>query len=211
MITPAAPFTSCKSLPSVAFLDRDGTIIEDRNYISKPDDVVLLPQAAEAIAHLNEMNIPVVVITNQSGIGRGYFSIEQYNAVHNRMIDLLSESGARIDATYLCPHAPSDSCNCRKPGSGMFIEALEALNGGTDNYNFNPAFIGDKWRDISQSLRMGGSAFLIDHSSSHQNRGVRVDSDDLLFASKYATIVPSLFDAVEIITTSEIDSESADD
>ena len=83
-----------------AFLDRDGTIIEDVHYISNPDDVRLRPGAAEAIASLNDAGVTVVIITNQSGIARGLFTVEDYGRVHGRMAEMLAARGARIDATY---------------------------------------------------------------------------------------------------------------
>ena len=102
-----------------AFLDRDGTIIEDVRYIARPDDVRLQSGAAEAIRTLNERGIVVVVITNQSGIARGMFSESDYAAVRTRIDAVLALDGARIDASYHCPHYPeiSGPCECRKPGT----------------------------------------------------------------------------------------------
>src|SRR5690349_1158309 len=95
-----------------AFLDRDGTIIEDVNYISRPDQVRLRPNAAEAIALLNEHGVPVVVVTNQSGIARGMFTVADYEAVRDRVAQVLGAHGARIDASYFCPHYPAVSGPC---------------------------------------------------------------------------------------------------
>ena len=90
-----------------AFLDRDGTIIEDVSFIGRPDQVQLRPTAAEAIALLNEHDVAVVVITNQSGIARGMFSVADYEAVRDRVAEVLAEHGAHIDASYYCPHHPA--------------------------------------------------------------------------------------------------------
>ncbi len=104
----------------MVFLDRDGTIIRDTEYLSRPDDVELLPGAADAIRALNDAAVPVVVVTNQSGIARGYLSVAEYEAVAKRLDELLAARGARIDATYYCPHHPDfgGNCDCRKPSAG---------------------------------------------------------------------------------------------
>ena len=147
------------SLPTVVFLDRDGTIIEDTHFINDPDQVHLLPGAAEAIASLNAKKIPVVVITNQSGIARGLVTVEQYEAVRARMHELLAKKGARIDASYYCPHHPdvTGPCTCRKPSAKLFRDAVRDLR-----LDVNGAvFIGDRWRDVAPSLELGGRAILI--------------------------------------------------
>ena len=99
-----------------AFLDRDGTIIEDVNYISRPERVRLRPGAAEGIALLNQSGVAVVVVTNQSGIARGMFTVADYEAVHDRMAEVLAEHDAHIDASYYCPHHPSVSGRRPSPG-----------------------------------------------------------------------------------------------
>jgi histidinol-phosphate phosphatase family protein len=144
-------------LPSVVFLDRDGTIIEDVRYISKPGDVQLLPGAAEAIARINATLVPVVVITNQSGIGRGYYSEADYQRVADRTAALLAERGAKIDATYFCPHSPDDGCECRKPGSKLFEQAAKELGIELSS----ALFLGDRWRDIEAAGRFGAPGVLI--------------------------------------------------
>ena len=107
------------------FLDRDGTIIADAHYPSNPDDVVLLPGAAAAIARANAAHIPVIVVTNQSGIGRGQITVAQYESVRERLDELLRAEHATVDATYHCPHwiERDGPCDCRKPGIGMHKQA----------------------------------------------------------------------------------------
>ena len=133
-----------------AFLDRDGTIIEDVSYISRADQVRLLPTAAEAIALLNEHDVAVVVITNQSGIARGKFTTADYEAVRDRVDQVLAAAGAHIDASYYCPHHPcvSGACDCRKPGSKLFDQAIAEL----DLAPATSMFAGDRTRRDS---RMG--------------------------------------------------------
>jgi D,D-heptose 1,7-bisphosphate phosphatase len=92
------------------FLDRDGTINEDRGYIGDPSDVVLIDGAAEAIRRLNRLGVPVIVLTNQSGIGRGYYNRTDLVAVNKRLGELLEEKGAHVDGIYWCPHRPDENC-----------------------------------------------------------------------------------------------------
>ena len=141
------------------FLDRDGTIIDDVHYISSPDQVRLRPGAARAIARRNAAGTPVIVVTNQSGIGRGMFTEADYRRVHARMLELLAAEGARVDAEYHCPHHPGagDACDCRKPGTGMYREAAEAL--GIDLAR--STYVGDRWRDVAPGLALGGTGVLV--------------------------------------------------
>ena len=146
-----------------AFLDRDGTIIEDVNFISRPEQVRLRPGAAEAIALLNDHDIAVVVITNQSGIGRGMFTVADYEAVGERLAQVLAERHAHIDAAYFCPHHPqfSGPCDCRKPGRLLFDEAIAELNLDAAS----SMFAGDRTRDVLPARTFGGAGFLV-HASS---------------------------------------------
>lgn len=134
-------------------MDRDGTLIHDAHYISDPALVRLLPGAAEAVARLNSDNIPVVVVSNQSGIARGYFTVDDYEKVRDRFEQLLSASGARIDASYICPHASEDHCICRKPRRELFEKAIR-------DHDFDRSrliFIGDRWRDVEPFLFYEGA------------------------------------------------------
>lgn len=146
-------------LRRAVFLDRDGTIIEDRHYLSDPLDVVLLPGAAEAVRRLNDAGIPVFIVTNQSGIGRGYFAESDYEAVHRRMMEALAGAGAEVAATYHCPHAPDcdPPCDCRKPKPGLFKAAARdhQIDLGSSFY------IGDRLRDLQAGTDLGGTGFLI--------------------------------------------------
>jgi D-glycero-D-manno-heptose 1,7-bisphosphate phosphatase len=141
------------------FLDRDGTIIADAHYPSDPAQVRLLPGAGAAVARANAAGIPVVVVTNQSGIGRGLITQAQYEAVAQRVNALLALDAARADATYHCPHWPERDgpCECRKPGIGMHRDAASALNLSL------PAsvYIGDRWRDVQPAITTGGLGILV--------------------------------------------------
>jgi D-glycero-D-manno-heptose 1,7-bisphosphate phosphatase len=141
------------------FLDRDGTIIADAHYPSEPNQVRLIDGAASAIARANAAHIPVVVVTNQSGIGRGHITEAQYQAVNARMVELFAAAGAHIDATYYCPHWPErdGQCACRKPGIGMHRDAAHAMNLALPA----SAYIGDRWRDVQPAITTGGLGILV--------------------------------------------------
>jgi histidinol-phosphate phosphatase family protein len=141
------------------FLDRDGTIIEDTGYVGDADRVRLLPGAAAAIARLNRAGIPVVVVTNQSGIARGLLDEAGYQATRARLDRLLAEQGARIDRHYHCPHHPdfTGPCQCRKPGPLLYRRAAEEL--GLDLAA--SWWIGDRPRDVLASETFGGRAILL--------------------------------------------------
>lgn len=112
----------------VVFIDRDGTINRDVSYCSHPDEFELLPKVAEGIRLLNEHGFKVIVVTNQSGIARGYFSEEMLQKIHVKMKEELKKRGAFIDdAIYYCPHHPDDNCDCRKPKPGLLLQAATVL------------------------------------------------------------------------------------
>lgn len=108
-----------------AFLDRDGTIIEDRGYLGDPAGVTLLPGAVDALRALRDAGYLLIVITNQSGIARGIFSAGDLARVNARMRELLAAEGVTLDGLYFCPHGPDDACACRKPLPGMLHAAAE--------------------------------------------------------------------------------------
>lgn len=114
------------------FLDRDGTLNEEVDYLHRPEELVLIPGAAAAVARLNDLNIPVVVVTNQSGIGRGYYGFDDFQKVMDRMAELLAEAGARVDAVYVAAHHEKGQGELahpdhpdRKPNPGMLLRAAE--------------------------------------------------------------------------------------
>lgn len=174
------------TLPTAVFLDRDGTIIHDAHYISRPDQVQLIDGAADAIARINSSMVPVVVVTNQSGIGRGYFTLDDYDAVTNRLNELLSAEGAHIDATFFCPHTPEEGCECRKPGDLLFRRAqveIPAIDLSSSLY------IGDRMRDIEAGLLAGGKGVLVPQKDTPTTETLR--------AKEIARVAPSLGMAVD--------------
>jgi len=142
----------------VVFLDRDGTLNrDDEGYLADPDRVVLLPGAAEAVRSLNAAGIKAVVVTNQSGIGRGLISQEDLARIHERLIALLAAGGAMLDGIFVCPHRPEHGCACRKPGTELALRAARDL--GVDPAR--SAMIGDQAADVALAHRLGGRAVLV--------------------------------------------------
>lgn len=146
------------------FLDRDGTINEQMGYINHISRFILLPGAATAIRSLNEQNIPVVVVTNQSGLARGYFPPALLDAVHAQMERELAAQNAHIDGLYICPHHPEAKeeqfrkiCTCRKPQTGLLEQAAAELE-----LDLNQSFmVGDRWSDLKCGNRVGATSVLV--------------------------------------------------
>src|SRR6476661_3524254 len=142
------------SSPAV-FIDRDGTIMEDRDYCSDPSEVKLFPGASEALRRLKSNGFKLVIITNQSGIGRGLFTLDQYRAVESEVLRQLGEG--LIDATYFCPDAPDQHSNCRKPAPGMVVEAAR-----DHQIDLSSSFlIGDKEIDVECAHNAGVRAIRV--------------------------------------------------
>jgi D-glycero-D-manno-heptose 1,7-bisphosphate phosphatase len=140
-----------------AVLDRDGTINVEREYLSHPEQLELLPGAAPGLRHLRTLGLGLVVITNQSGIGRGYFNRAGLDLIHDRLRELLAAEGIRLDGIYVCPHHPSDGCTCRKPQP-------ELLERAAREHQFKPSesfVIGDKAIDIELGERVGATTLLV--------------------------------------------------
>lgn len=144
---------------AAVFLDRDGTLITEGYYLADPDGVRLVPGAAEALRTLREAGFALVVVTNQSGIAKGLYTLEAYHAVAARLTEVLEEQGVAVDATRFCPHDPAVSgpCDCRKPGTGMYVRAASELH-------VDPAaswYVGDKITDVLPAERLGGKGILV--------------------------------------------------
>ena len=173
-----------------AFLDRDGTIIDDTHYLADPALVRLRPGAAEAIAALNQAAIPVVVVTNQSGMARGVITESAYRSVEARLTELLAADGARVDATYVCPHHPEfdRACDCRKPGTLLFRRA--AAEHGLDLTR--SVYIGDRWRDVQPGIVLGGRPMLIVDESTRPSERARAEEAGVEMVSSLREAVTRL-------------------
>lgn len=153
-----------KSGKPAVFLDRDGTINEQMGYINHISRFQLLPGVEEAIARLNTADIPVVVVTNQSGLARGYFPEQLLDEVHHKMTQQLATAGAHVDGIYICPHHPEakeeryrQTCNCRKPKTGLLEQAAQELD-----IDLERSFVvGDRWSDIKCGAAVGATSILV--------------------------------------------------
>jgi D-glycero-D-manno-heptose 1,7-bisphosphate phosphatase len=170
-------------------LDRDGTIIVEREYLSDPRGVELLPGAVAGLRHLRSLGLRLVVVTNQSGVGRGYFDEAQLERINARMLDLLATEGVHLDGLYYCPHMPEDRCTCRKPQPGLLLRAAE-------DFEFDPPtsfVVGDKVADIELGRRVGATTLLV-----RTGYGVQVESDRSVSADH---VVDDLEAAARVIET----------
>jgi D-glycero-D-manno-heptose 1,7-bisphosphate phosphatase len=142
----------------IIVLDRDGVINEDSSeFVKSPEEWKALPGSLEAIAKLNKANIKVIVASNQSGLARGYFSLEMLSKIHEKMCSELAKVGGHLDGIFFCPHGPGESCECRKPKPGMMLEIAKL-------FNIIPSemlCIGDSLRDILAAKAAGCTAWLV--------------------------------------------------
>ena len=151
-------------MKAAVFLDRDGTMIEDVGYLDAIDRIEFFPWTVDAIRMLNRAGLPVVVVTNQSGIARGFFDEAFVAETHRRLDARLGAGGARVDAYYYCPHHPDGrvaayarGCDCRKPGRGMIDQAAADLG-------LDPArsfVVGDTWLDVQLGRAVGAKSILV--------------------------------------------------
>jgi D-glycero-D-manno-heptose 1,7-bisphosphate phosphatase len=156
--------SSEKPLNRAVFLDRDGTVNVEVGYLSNLNQLRLIPGAGEAIKRLNRKGLKVVLVTNQSGVARGFFSESFVLETHVLLRKMLSQEGANIDGIYYCPHHPkagnshyTKECDCRKPGTGMINRAAKDLS-----IDVNKSFVvGDKWSDVELGQRAGASSILV--------------------------------------------------
>lgn len=145
-----------KMAPAI-FLDRDGTINKHVHYPSEPDQFELLPHALDGMKKMQDMGYRLVVVTNQAGIGMGYFSKEDFYRVNLKMMRLVSEAGIHFDKIYFCPHSKSENCPCRKPEIGLILRAQEELNIDLRN----SYFVGDMTSDIEAGVNAKMKTILI--------------------------------------------------
>lgn len=134
------------------FLDRDGVIVENRkNYIRSWDDVHIFDQALAALARAAGSSYKIVIVTNQSAVGRGIISLEAAWEINRRLAGEIQAAGGRVDGIFMCPHAPQDECNCRKPKPGLLLQAAEALSIDLDR----SILIGDALSDLQAGQAAG--------------------------------------------------------
>jgi len=175
---------SLKAAPAV-FLDRDGTINDEMEYLHDPKKFKLLPNALEGLKKLQDMGYRLVIVTNQGGIGLGYYTEEDFYRVNREMFRQLAPTGIKIDKIYFCPHSASENCNCRKPNIGLIERAVADLNIDLAN----SFFIGDKTIDLETGRRAGIRKILVrtGHAGADAIYAVEPDyvADDLLDAANW--------------------------
>jgi D-glycero-D-manno-heptose 1,7-bisphosphate phosphatase len=181
----------------LVILDRDGTINADRDdYVKSADEFEPLPGALEAIAQLNHAGVHVVVATNQSGLGRGLFDMAALNAMHAKLNKMLAAVGGRVDAVFFCPHAPEETCTCRKPAPGLFEQIAERYGVSMKGV----PVVGDSLRDLQAGVALGCEPHLVLTGKGEALRGqalpanfpadTRVHEDLAAFVSHWLHLAP---------------------
>jgi len=139
------------------FLDRDGTLNQDSGYVRTPETFFVFPDSGAALAQLNQAGLLVMVVTNQSGIARGYLSHQDLKLIHDKLRMEIQRHGAWIDDIFVCPHHPDEGCLCRKPGTGLLEEASHRYD-----VDLNRSyFVGDKVLDVQVANRVGAKGVLV--------------------------------------------------
>ena len=139
------------------FVDRDGTLCFDRHYLSNPEGLEFIPTVVDGLRLLAQLELPIIIVTNQSGVGRGYFTERALAEIHTRLLSMLSENGVHITDIFHCPHVPGTGCNCRKPAPGMLLMAAEK-----HGINLSDSFvIGDRMMDIEMAHAAGARGVLV--------------------------------------------------
>jgi len=168
-------------------LARDGTVIEERHYLSDPEQVALIPRIAPALRALRQMGLRLLVVTNQSAVGRGVFDQHRLEQIHERLRQLLAAEGVSVDGIYYCPHAPEDACACRKPKPGLMERVAR-------DHQVDPQacfVLGDKQCDLDFGRQLGATTFLVRTGYGAALAAQRVEGADY--------IVDDVFEAVPII------------
>jgi D-glycero-D-manno-heptose 1,7-bisphosphate phosphatase len=163
----------------VALIDRDGTIIVDKVYLRDPDGIEFTPGAIEGLRLLRDAGFALVLITNQSGIARGYFDAARLEQIHDRLKSMLAAEGLRLEAIYVCPHGPDDGCDCRKPAPGMVKSAMRDLGFGPGE----AILIGDSDADMGAAAAAGVAGLRVASPGKSAATGA---SADFLEASRRA-------------------------
>jgi len=174
-----------RTFERAVFLDRDGTIIEEVGYLDRPDRVQFFPWTIDAIRVLNRAGLATVLVSNQSGIARGFFTEAIVDEVHQRMAAMLAEGGARIDAYYYCPHHPdgklreyAKKCECRKPGRALVDRAVQ-------DFGIDPArsfVVGDRWLAVELGRAVGAQSVLVrtGYGASEEEKPGEVKADAIV-------------------------------
>lgn len=167
-------------------LDRDGVINDDIEYVKSPEEWKPIPGSLEAIAALNKAGYKVVVVTNQSGIARKYFTEKDLNDIHEKMRNSLAEVGGHLDGIFVCPHGPEDNCTCRKPKPGLLIEVNR-------HFNIPPEkalLVGDSMRDFQAAKAFGCKFILV--LTGNGRYTLKINAKDISDSEQQKWIYPDL-------------------
>lgn len=170
---------------NIILLDRDGTVIVDPEdeRVDKEEKIELFPDSIEALSYLAKNNFSVIFITNQAGIAEGKLSTEDFDRIHNKVLEILSPSGIKVLKTYMCPHVPEDKCECRKPKPKMILEAIK-------DFDLDPKkiyMIGDRESDINAGINAGTKTILVKTANVPVvAEQANFTADNLMEAVKYA-------------------------
>lgn len=168
------------------FLDRDGTINKEVGYLASVNEFEFLPEVIKALKILSSTDYRIIILTNQSGIARGYLNEKTLKRIHEKMCDDLENEGVRIDGVYYCPHHPDEKCECRKPNIGLIKKAKEDFN-----LNLKESYmIGDSTRDIKTGMNAGCKTILVETGYAGRDGLYKVNPDHN---------VSNLFEAIKII------------
>jgi D-glycero-D-manno-heptose 1,7-bisphosphate phosphatase len=167
-------------------LDRDGVINEESDhFVKSPAEWKPIPGSLDAIASAYQFGFTIIVVSNQSGLSRGLFDIDQLNKIHTQMLSDVAKLGGRIEAVFFCPHGPEDRCRCRKPKPGLLLDVGNRLNA-----NLNQAtFIGDRASDIEAGQSVGAKFILVETGRGAETKSSFASDPELLIHTDLAAAV----------------------
>ncbi len=183
-----------ESMFPAVFLDRDGVLIENRaEYIREWSQVLVYPKTYFSLKRIQDAGYKIVIVTNQSAVGRGLITLQKANEINQRLVDLIRDNGAQVDRVYLCPHQPEDHCDCRKPKPGMLLQAAEELSLDLSR----SWLVGDAWSDMlaGQALNLQGKVLVKTGRGLEQLNLPKPNSINSCF------IADDLHDAVQLIVS----------
>jgi D-glycero-D-manno-heptose 1,7-bisphosphate phosphatase len=177
-----------KKIDFAAFIDRDGTIVLDKHYLADPRGLEVIPTVPEGIKKLNDANIPVIMITNQSGIARGKFDEAALELIHQRLFEILEDSGAIVNGLYYCPHMPNAGCDCRKPKPGMLLRARKE-----HGFDLSKSYVvGDRMLDIEMAHSVGAIGVLVPEPGDQYHVDAEMEASKEMPDMRKATFVEAV-------------------
>jgi D-glycero-D-manno-heptose 1,7-bisphosphate phosphatase len=177
-----------KKIDFAAFIDRDGTIVLDKHYLADPRGLEVIPTVPEGIKKLNDANIPVIMITNQSGVARGKFDEAALELIHQRLFEILEDSGAIVNGLYYCPHMPNAGCDCRKPKPGMLLRARKE-----HGFDLSKSYVvGDRMLDIEMAHSVGAIGVLVPEPGDQYHVDAEMEASKEMPDMRKATFVEAV-------------------